>query len=219
MAMWMSPPAATGGPALAIYSSAVKPWILIVSGAAFVAVTSFFAPERAWIEAVSESFVPYGVVPLAVGYAAQRSRVAPVALLGAGASVAMVMAFYFARPLLDPPYGVLWEPLLYWSLVGAMTGALLAVFAWWLRPRVRAHETPWAVGAWLILAFLPVIYFAYTGWGRIDVATSSGTVTIGFSTADVIIASVVLAAFSGGVVLAATRERSWRATPTPASVR
>ncbi len=84
---------------------------------------------------------------------------------------------------------------------------------------MRANEAPWAVGAWLTLAVLPVIYFAEAGWGRIDVVTSSGTVTVGYSTADVIVASVVLAAFSGGVLLAATRERSRRTTPTPTSVR
>ncbi len=193
--------------------------MLIASGAAFTAVTSFLAPERAWIEAVSESFLPYLVVPLAVGYAAQWSRVAPVALLGAGASIAMLMAFYFARPLLDPPYAVLWEPLLYWCVIGAISGALLAVFAWWLRPRMLAHEAVLALGTWLLLALLPLIYFADTGWGRIAVDTSSGIVTIGYSTADVIVATVVLAAFSGGVVLAATREPSRRTHPTPTSVR
>jgi len=184
----------------------VKPWILVASGVSFAAVTSFLAPEQAWIEAVSESFVPYGAVPLAVGWAATRFRVAPVvALLGAGASAAMVMAFYFARPLLDQSYGILWSDWLYWSLVGAVSGALLSLFAWWLRPRVVANEAMWALGASLLLVLLPVIYFAAAGWGRIDVAASSGAVTIGYSTVDVIAAVIVLAAFHCGLVLAATR--------------
>ncbi len=199
----------------------MKPFMLVAAGAAFTAITSFFAPERAWIEAVSEAFVPYVAVPLAVGLATQRSRVAPVALLGAAATVAMVLAFYFARPLLDPSYsyGVLWEPLLYWCVIGAISGALLAVFAWWLRPGMRTHEAALALGTWLILALLPVIYLVYTGWGRVAVDTSSGTVTIGYSTVDVIVATVVLAAFSGGVILAAMREPPRRTDPTPTSLR
>jgi hypothetical protein len=122
----------------------------------------------------------------------------------------MVMAFYFARPLLDRGYGVLWADLLYWSSVGALSGALLAVFAWWLQPRVLANEAKWAAGTCLLLALVQVVYFLYSGWGRIDVATGSETVTIGYSATDVIIASLVLAAFNCGIVLAATREPSRR---------
>ncbi len=195
--------------------------MLIAAGAAFTAIASFFAPERAWIEAVSQAFVPFGAVPLAVGFATQRSRVAPVALLGAGASVAMVLAFYFARPLLDPSYsyGVLSEALLYWCGIGAISGALLAVFAWWLRPRMRTQDAALALGIWLILALLPFIYLVSTGWGRVAVDTSSGIVTIGYSTVDVIVATVVLAAFSGVVILAAMREPSRRTDPPPTSLR
>jgi hypothetical protein len=129
----------------------------------------------------------------------------------------MVMAFYFARPLLDQPYGVLWSDLLFWSLVGAASGALLTLFAWWLRLRVAANEAMWALGASLLLVLLPVIYFAAVGWGRIDVAASSGTVTIGYSTVDVIGAAIVLAAFHCGLVLTATREPSGQTTPATPS--
>ena len=192
--------------------------MLIATGAAFTAIASLLAPERAWIEAVSEAFVPYGAVPLAVGFAAQRPRVLPVALLGAGATIAMVLAFYFARPIFDPPSTILWEPLLYWCVIGGISGALLAVSAWWLRPRMRAHDAVLALGTWLLLALLPFIFLVSTGWGRIAVDTSSGIVEIGYGTADVIVAIVVLAAFSGGVILAAMREPPRRTDPTAPAV-
>jgi hypothetical protein len=172
--------------------------MLIAVGTVFVAVVSFFAPERAWIEAVSESFVPNGAVPLAVGWIGPRSRVANAALLGAVASVSMVVAGYLARPLLDGPYGILWSDLFYWSSVGAASGALLATFGWWLKPRASRSLTSWAVVACLFLALVQVGYLLYSGWGRVEVTTDSGIVAIGYSKADVVVSSLVLATFDCG---------------------
>lgn len=73
-----------------------------------------------------------------------------------------------------------------------------------------ANEAKWAAGTCLLLALVQAVYFLYSGWGRIDVATGSETVTIGYSATNVIVASLVLAAFNCGIVLAATREQSRR---------
>jgi len=71
----------------------VKRWILLVFGTAFIAAASLLASEQAWIEAVSESFVPYGAVPLVIGYASRRAGVATAAVWGAGANAELVVAF------------------------------------------------------------------------------------------------------------------------------
>lgn len=173
---------------------------LMVAGPVFVAVFSFFAPEHAWIEAVSEAFVAYGAVPLAVGFVVRRSGIAIVALLGAVATISMVTAFYLVRPLLDSEIGILYSDLVYWSLVGAVSGALLGLLGWWVRARTAKNPIAWAFGTTLVLALIHVAYALYSGWGRIDVTTASGTTTTGYSTVDVIISSLVLAAFDGAVV-------------------
>ncbi len=190
-------------------ASALGPAAIIAAGVAFAGIASFFAPERAWMEAVSESFVPYGAVPLAAGWGAHHFRGALVAPIGAAASIAMVVAFYTARPALGLGYGIIWSDLIYWSLIGAASGALLARSASLLRTRAR-RQGVWALAGWLTLALLPVAYFAATGWGRIDVAASSGIVTIGYSTADVILAATVMAAFHGALILAANRDPTAR---------
>jgi peptidoglycan biosynthesis protein MviN/MurJ (putative lipid II flippase) len=116
---------------------------LIVSGMLFCALAAFFADQAGWVETIAQCFVPYVAVPFASGLLARRPHVAGAALLGAVSSVSLVVAFY-GTTALDSPYSIhLWGPY-FWGLNAMISGAVLAMASWWLKPRISGN--PWAWG-------------------------------------------------------------------------
>lgn len=180
--------------------------VLVAAAAVFVAVFSYVAPDAGWAEHVSQSAVPYGAVPLAVGLVEWRRSYVTVGLLGAGASTALVVAFYVITPILVDEYALLVTDAVSWTLVGVLSGVVLALVGRWVMRRMSGRPGTW--GAWICVA-LVAAYAAETllkGWGEVDVATSSGVVTVGYSGTDVIVASVVMMIFLGTTVLVALRQ-------------
>jgi hypothetical protein len=130
----------------------MKALLLIVSGVLFCALAAFFADRAGWVETIAQSFVPYVAVPFASGLLARRSHVARAALLGAVSSVSLVVAFY-GTTALDSPYSIhLWGPY-FWGLNGIISGAVLAMASWWLKPRISGNPWAWGAGCCSLLVF------------------------------------------------------------------
>lgn len=160
---------------------------MTATGVLFCGLVALLADRAVWLETAAQSFVPYVAVPFAVGLLRTRSRAAGAALAGALSSVSLVVSFY-GTTALHSPYPISMYGPWFFSLLGMVSGAVLALSARWVQPRTTASTAVLGTAccSCLVLA---------EGW-----VVRTGR----YSTAEMIALALVLA-FWCAVVLAAIR--------------
>ena len=181
--------------------SFMRGWVIVVLGVVFCAVTSFLGDTSLLMGAVTQSWVPYLAVPFAVGFAAVGMTAFRAGLLGALSSVLLVTGFYAVSPFDTSGLPVSTDGIYEYAPLGIVTGFLLAALSRFLAPRVARAPGRWALACCSILTLALIASWSILGWGVHEVITSSGVVTVGESTADVIASSVIVLAFSCAVIV------------------
>lgn len=180
--------------------------VIVASGIVFCAVTSFLGGTSLLMGAIAQSWVPYVSVPFAMGFVAARKTVLRAGPLGALTSFVLVVAFYAAGdPARTGGYAVDTASIYEYGGLGLVTGFVLAASSRSLAPRVARAPGRWALTCCAVLTVALVASWLISGWGAYQVHTSSGVVSIGASTADVVISSLVVLAFGFAVITVAVR--------------
>lgn len=131
----------------------VRPLVPLLSGAVFCGLVALLADRASWIEAMANSFLPYVAIPLACGLLLPRRPslwLAGAGLYGAGSSLAAVLAFYDGNALVSP-YALSTWGVFFWSGAAVVTGALLAVFSWWVQPYAFRRPRVWGAACCVLL--------------------------------------------------------------------
>lgn len=181
----------------------MRGWVIVVSGVVFCAVTSFLGDTSLLMGAVTQSWVPYLAVPFALGFAAVRMTAFRAGLLGALSSVILVIGFYAVSHFDTFGLSVSTEGIYEYAPLGIVTGFMLAALSRSIAPRVARAPGRWALACCSILTLALIASWSILGWGVHEVATSSGVVTVGESTADVIASSAIVLAFSCALIVLA----------------
>lgn len=176
--------------------------LLTFCAVAFVAVLSSQGERGAWVATAAETWTPYVAVPIAIGFAGRRLSTPRVGLLGALASVLMVVGYYAIRPFHTGGAPISMPDILRYGALGLVTGLVLAVLA---SAATRSRTGPWV---WFLVSCLLVlanhtVNVVYMGWGVQPVTTSSGVVYIGQSLTNVLIAALAVCGFSVAVLAVA----------------
>lgn len=176
--------------------------MLTFGAVVFVALLSSQGERGAWVATAAETWTPYIAVPIAVGFAGRRLSDTRVGLLGALASVLMVVGYYAIRPFHTGGAPISMPDILRYGALGLVTGLALAVLA---RAATRSPTGPWVwfLGSCLIVLTNHAVNVIYMGWGVQSVTTSSGVVYIGQSLTDALIAALAVCGFSIAVLAVA----------------
>lgn len=180
----------------------VKVALLTFLAVVFVTVLSSQGERGAWVATAAETWTPYIAVPIAIGFAGRRLSRTYVGLLGALASVLMVVGYYAIRPFHTGGAPISVPDILRYGALGLFTGLVLAILAS-AATRSRTGPWVWLLGSCLLVLASHAVNVAYMGWGVQSVATSSGVVYIGQSLTDVLISAVAVCAFSVAVLAVA----------------
>lgn len=119
----------------------MRAWVPVVAGSTFCAAAALGADRAAWVEAMANSFLPYVAVPLASGFLVRRTALSyavRAALIGAGSSLALVLAFYGTTALISF-YALSTWGIFYWGTAALISGATFALLSWWAQPIASRH--------------------------------------------------------------------------------
>lgn len=180
----------------------MRGWVIVISGMVFCAMTSFLGDTSLMMGAVTQSWVPYVAVPFAMGFVAVGASAVRAGLLGALSSVMLVVAFYAVSPFDTGGYSVDTTSIYYeYGPIGVITGFMLAVLSRSISRKVAEAPAWWALACCSILTLALIASWWLLGWGAHEVVTSSGVISVGASTTDVIASSAIVLAFSCAVIV------------------
>ncbi len=153
--------------------------------------------------AVAQSWVPYVAVPFAMGFVVFPSAVVRAGLVGALSSLTLVVAFYVTgNPERTGAYSVDADSIYSeYGPLSLVTGFMLAGLSRCMARRAAAAPGRWALACCSFLTLALVASWMLLGWGAHEVATSSGVVTIGASTVDVVASSAIVLTFACAVIM------------------
>lgn len=180
----------------------MKVALLTFCAVVFVTVLSSQGERGSWVATAAETWTPYVAVPMAIGFAGHRLSTTRVGLLGALASVLMVVGYYSIRPFHNGGAPISMPDILRYGALGLVTGLVLAALA---SAATRSRTDPWVwfLGSCLLVLASHTVNIVYMGWGIQSVTTSSGVVYIGQSLTDVLIAALAVCGFSIAVLAVA----------------
>ena len=170
--------------------------------------------------AVTQSWVPYAAVPFAMGFIAVRGTVVRAGILGALSSLILVVAFYAAgNSARTDGYSLDTDSIYFeYGPLSLVTGFVLAALSRCIASRATAAPGRWALACCSLLTLALIATWTLFGWGVHEVVTSSGVVTTGASTLDVVASSAIVLAFSCTVIVLAIYSRP-RPSPQQAAAR
>ncbi|MGB7979858.1 MAG: hypothetical protein WCF36_03570 [Candidatus Nanopelagicales bacterium] len=180
----------------------MRGWVIVACGVMFCAGASFLGDTSLMMGAVAQSWVPYVAVPFAVGFAAIPTTLVRAGLVGALSSLTLVVAFYAAgNPARTGGYSVDTGSIFFeYGPLSLVTGFVLAASAHRIAPRAAAAPGRWALACCCFLTLALIASWTLLGWGVHEVTTSSGVVTVGASTMDVVASSAIVLVFSCAVI-------------------
>lgn len=181
----------------------MRGWIIIVAGVVFCAGASFLGDTSLWMGAVAQSWVPYVAVPFAMGFIGAQLSVVRAGVLGALSCSILIVAFYLAgNPARSGGYSVdVGSMVGEYGLLSLVTGFAMAAVARVIAPRVAVAPWRWTMAGCSFLTLAVIVSWLVLGWGAREVTTSSGVVTTGTSTLDVVLSAAIVLAFSCGVIV------------------
>lgn len=184
----------------------MKAALLIASAVVFVTVLSSQSERAVWVATAAETWTPYVTAPIALGFAARHLSLTRAGLLGALASVLMVVGYYTIQPFHTGRQAVEMTDIYQYGALGLVTGSALAALATFVTRRVR-EPSRWLLGGCFLVVLNHLVNAVYMGWEVQSVTTSSGVVIIGQDIADTLIAALVVCGFSCAMLAVAARTR------------
>lgn len=189
----------------------MKATLLMFSAVVFVTILSSQGERGLWVATAAETWTPYVAVPIAMGFAGRHLSATRAGLLGALASVLMVVGYYAVRPFHTGGAPIPMPDIYLYGALGLVTGLVLAVLA---RAATKSGAARWVcfLGSCLLVLVNHEVNAVEMGWGIQAVTTSSGVVYIGQSLTNTLIAALVVCGFSIAVIavaLASGRQVTW----------